>query len=51
LKLPVENVILLTAFGNKMRSIKKHVHLEFKIAGDAFEHVFLIYAQLVGSLI
>jgi hypothetical protein len=49
LTLPLENVELVTAFGNRTRRIKIQAYLEFCIGGDGFECVFLICPQLTGS--
>jgi transposase InsO family protein len=49
LTLPLENVALVTAFGNRTRRIKFQAFLEFCIGEDRFECVFLISPQLTGS--
>jgi hypothetical protein len=49
LTLPLENVTLITAFGNRTRRIKFQAYLEFCIGNDRFESVFLISPQLTGS--
>jgi hypothetical protein len=49
LTLPLENVALITAVGNKTRRIKFQAYLEFCIGEDRFECVFLISPQLKGS--
>jgi hypothetical protein len=51
LTLPLENVALVTAFGNRTRRItsKFQAYLEFCTGGDGFECVFLICPQLTGS--
>jgi hypothetical protein len=51
LQLPVENVVLITAFGSKTRRVTKQMYVEFSIGEDNFEHVFLICPQLVNSVI
>ena len=45
----LENVALVTAFGNRTRKIKFQAFLEFSIGEDRFECVFLISPQLTGS--
>jgi hypothetical protein len=48
--LPVENVVLVTAFGRRSTKIRKQVLLEFKIE-DEFEGVFMISSQLNNDVI
>jgi hypothetical protein len=49
--LPVENVVLVTAFGERSTKIKKQVLLEFIIGEDKFEGVFLISSQINNDAI
>lgn len=44
--LPVENVVLVTAFGRKSKRIRQQVLIEFRMGSDQFESVFLISSQL-----
>lgn len=46
LLLPVESVVLVTAFGRRSDRIKIQVYLEFTIGTDRFEHVFMVSSQL-----
>jgi hypothetical protein len=47
--LPLENVAVVTAFGNMTRRIKLQAYLEFCIGEGRFESAFLISPQLTGS--
>lgn len=49
--LPIQNFVLVTAFGRRSNKIKQQVLLEFSIGEDVFEAVFLITAQLAGAAI
>jgi RNase H-fold protein (predicted Holliday junction resolvase) len=49
--LPVENVVLVTAFGKRSSKIKQQVLLEFTIEEDKFEGIFMISPQLNNELI
>jgi hypothetical protein len=49
--LPVENVVLVTAFGRKSKRIKQQVLIEFTMGGDSFEGVFMIASQLSNDAI
>jgi hypothetical protein len=51
LVLPVEGVVLVTAFGKKSDRIKTQVYLEFTIGTDRFEHVFMVSSQLRNEAI
>lgn len=45
--LPLENVILVTAFGKRSNSVKKQAMVEFHIEKDLFEVNFFVSPQLV----
>jgi hypothetical protein len=47
--LPINNVVLLNAFGGKTRRIRKQVYLEFTLGSDIFEQIFLVCPQLVSD--
>jgi hypothetical protein len=49
--LPVENVVLVTAFGKKSRRIRQQVLVEFTMGSDAFEGVFMVSPQLRNDAI
>jgi hypothetical protein len=49
--LPVENVILVTAFGKRTRKIKSQVLMEFAMGDDQFEVVFLLSPELTNEAI
>jgi hypothetical protein len=49
--LPVENVILVTAFGKRSKRIRRQALLEFSISHDVFETTFMISAQLANDAI
>jgi hypothetical protein len=49
--LPVENGILITAFGKRSREIKGQILLGFKLEDDEFEGVFIISPQLNNEVI
>jgi hypothetical protein len=51
LEMPIQNAILVSAFGNRTRRIKQQAMLEVTIQEDVFGHVFLVSSQLVTSLI
>jgi hypothetical protein len=51
LELPVQGIVLITAFESKSRKIKTQVLLEFTIGEDKFEGVFLISQQLTNDAI
>ena len=51
LELKLQSTVLITAFGNRSRRIKKQVYLPFYIGDDSFEHVFLVSGQLLESLL
>jgi hypothetical protein len=51
LSLPVQNVLLVNAFGQKTKRIRKQVFLEFRMGEDIFEQVFLIFPQLGSDVI
>jgi hypothetical protein len=44
--LPVENVVLVTAFGKRSNRIRIQAYIEFKIGSDQFEQVFMVSSQL-----
>jgi hypothetical protein len=47
----INNAVLITAFGNRTKRLKKQEYLEFAIGQDVFENVFLVSPQLIGSVI
>jgi type III secretory pathway lipoprotein EscJ len=47
LEIPIINVVLKSAFGQRTDRIKKQVYLEFELAGEVFEHVLLLCSRLV----
>jgi hypothetical protein len=49
--LPVENVVLVTAFGKKSKRIKQQVLVEFTMGSDLFESVFMVCSQLRNEAI
>jgi hypothetical protein len=49
--LPVENIVLVTAFGRRSKRIRRQALLEFSIGHDVFEAVFMISAQLANDAI
>jgi hypothetical protein len=49
--LPVENVILVTAFGKHTRKIRSQVLTEFYIGDEKFEVVFLLSPKLANEAI
>jgi hypothetical protein len=49
--LPVENVVLVTAFGKKSKRIRQQVLIEFTMEDDFFECIFLISSQLKNEAI
>jgi hypothetical protein len=49
--LPVENVVLVTAFGRRSKRIRQQVLIEFTMENDLFESVFLISFQLKNDAI
>jgi hypothetical protein len=49
--LPVENVILVTAFSKRSKRIRRQALLEFSIGDDVFETTFMISAQLANDAI
>jgi hypothetical protein len=51
LVLPIQNVVLISAFGSKTKRIKNQAFLEFKLGEDVFEHVLLISSQLAADVI
>jgi hypothetical protein len=51
LVLPIQNVVLISAFGSKTKRIKNQAFLEFKLGKDVFEHVLLISSQLAADVI
>jgi hypothetical protein len=51
LVLPVENVVLVAAFGKHTNKIRKQILIEFKIGEDKFEGVFMISPQLTNDAI
>jgi hypothetical protein len=49
--LPLENVILVTAFGKQSNRVKKQAVIEFSIGKDLFEVNFFISPQLINDAI
>jgi hypothetical protein len=49
--LPVENIVLVTAFGRSSNRIRIQAYVEFTIGADRFEQVFLVSAQLKNDMI
>jgi hypothetical protein len=49
--LPVEGVVLITAFGKKSNKIRKQALVEFSLGEDEFETHFLISPQLINEAI
>jgi hypothetical protein len=43
--LPVENIVLVTAFGRRSNKIRIQAYVEFMIGADRFEQVFLVSSQ------
>ena len=48
MELPVQSVVLMSAFGNKTSRVKRQAMISFTINGDEFENNFLISPQLVS---
>jgi hypothetical protein len=46
----INNAVLITAFDNGTKQLKKQVYLEFAIGQDVFENVFLVPPQLIGPV-
>ena len=51
LTLPVEGVILVTAFGGRSKRIRQQALVEFSIGQDVFETIFLVSPQLNNDAI
>jgi hypothetical protein len=49
--LPVEHVVLVTAFGKHSKRIKQQALMEFATGNDLFESVFIISSQLTNEAI
>jgi hypothetical protein len=49
--LPLENVILVTAFGKRSDRVKKQAMMEFTIGRDLFEVNFVIFSQFVNDTV
>jgi hypothetical protein len=49
--LPLENVVLVTAFGRRSRKIRSQALIEFTIGRGIFEGVFMISPQLTSEAI
>ena len=47
-ELPVQSVVLMSAFGNKTSRVRKQVLIPFRISDCEFENNFLICPQLVS---
>jgi hypothetical protein len=50
-EISVPNTVLVTAFGNRTKRIRKQVYLQFTIGEDVFEGMFLVSQQLISSVI
>jgi hypothetical protein len=44
--LPVENILLVTAFGKRSKRIKHQAFIDFTMGSDCFESVFMVSYQL-----
>lgn len=51
LVLPLQNLVLINAFGTKSKRVRNQAFLEFKLGEDEFEHVFLVTSQLASDMI
>ena len=49
--LPLQNVVLVTAFGRRSKKIRSQALVEFAIGSDIFEGVFMISPQLTSEAI
>lgn len=49
--LPLENVVLVTAFGRRSNRVKKQAMMKFSVGEDLFEVNFFITPQLVNDAI
>jgi hypothetical protein len=49
--LPVENVVLVTAFGRRSNRIRIQAFIEFTVGTDQFENVFMVSSQLRNDAI
>jgi hypothetical protein len=49
--LPVEHVVLITAFGRRSKRIRNQALIEFTVGEDSFESVFMISSQLNNDAI
>jgi hypothetical protein len=49
--LPVENIVLVTAFGRRSNRIRIQAYVEFTIGADRFEQVFMVSSQLKNDMI
>jgi hypothetical protein len=49
--LPVEHVVLVTAFGKRSKRIRRQALIEFTVGKDLFESVFMISSQLTNDAI
>jgi hypothetical protein len=45
--LPLENIVLVTAFGRRSKKIRSQALVEFAVGRDVFEGVFMISSQLL----
>jgi hypothetical protein len=50
-ELPLENVVLVTAFGKRSNRIRRQALIEFTIGNDLFEGVFMITPRLASEAI
>jgi hypothetical protein len=49
--LPLENIVLVTAFGRRSKKIRSQALAEFAVGRDIFEGVFMISSQLTSEAI
>jgi hypothetical protein len=49
--LPVENVVLVTAFGKRSKRIRHQALIGFSVESDVFEGVFMVSSQLTNGAI
>jgi hypothetical protein len=50
-ELPLENVVLVTAFGKSSNRIRRQALIEFTVGNDLFEGVFMITPRLANEAI
>jgi hypothetical protein len=49
--LPVEHVVLVIAFGKRLKQIKQQALIEFTVGNELFESVFMVSSQLTNEAI